>query len=128
MKSLKAGYPSEAEEQSAVIQYCAYRHIPIFHIPNGGTRNPAEAKHLKQQGVKAGVPDLFVPVPNRYFSGLFIEMKAQQGKVSEYQKNWIQLLNHNGYLAVVCYGFQEAKEVLDRYISQIVKPDRNEFR
>lgn len=110
-------YPTEAEEQSAVISYCAFRHIPVFHIPNGGSRNAAEAMHLKQQGVKPGVPDLFVPVPHSKYAGLFIEMKAQKGRVSEYQKTWLSLLNRNGYLAVVCYGFEEARNTLDAYFT-----------
>ena len=34
----------------------------MFRIPNGGSRHPAEAARLKAQGVKAGVPDLCIPV------------------------------------------------------------------
>lgn len=51
---------SEADEQQAVVEWCDLKGVPIFHIPNGGFRHPAEAKHLKAQGVKAGVPDLCV--------------------------------------------------------------------
>lgn len=109
---------SEAGEQAAVIQYCAYRNIPVFHIPNGGSRNKAEAAQLQAQGVKAGVPDLCIPVPRGTFAGLFIEMKTTGGRVSKAQQQWLTLLNHNGYLAVVCYGFDEARAVLDRYMRE----------
>lgn len=51
----------EAREQQAVVEWCAWKRIPIFHIPNGGRRDKREAASLKRQGVKPGVPDLFVP-------------------------------------------------------------------
>ena len=63
---------SEAMEQVSLIDWCEFKHIPIFHIPNGGSRNVKAAKNLKRQGVKAGVPDLFVPVARRGCHGLFI--------------------------------------------------------
>ena len=58
----------EAQEQENLFTMLAYagRKYPeaqlLFHVPNGGKRNAAEAAHLKRQGVKAGVPDLFLPV------------------------------------------------------------------
>jgi len=53
----------EALEQEAVVKYCEYNRIPIFAIPNGGKRNRIEAAKLKRQGVKPGVPDIFLPAP-----------------------------------------------------------------
>ena len=44
---------SEAQEQEAVIQYCDLKHIPVYHVPNGGYRNAREGARLKQ-GVKPG--------------------------------------------------------------------------
>ena len=35
----------------------------LYHVPNGGSRNKAEASKLKRMGVRAGVPDLVLPVP-----------------------------------------------------------------
>ena len=53
---------SEADEQRAVVERCARRRIPVFHIPNGGSRHPAEAARMGAQGAKAGVPDSRIPV------------------------------------------------------------------
>ena len=53
---------SEADEQRVVVEWCDWMRIPVFHIPNGGSRHKAEAARLKAQGVKAGVPDLCIPV------------------------------------------------------------------
>lgn len=106
----------EDTEQEKVVTYCDLRQITIFHPANGGKRNASEAAHLKRLGVKAGVPDLVIPVARGGYHGLFIEMKVKPNKPTENQKQWIELLNNNGYLAVVCYGFEEAKKVIDEYM------------
>ena len=49
----------------------------VFAIPNGGHRHIKVAAKLKAEGVKAGIPDIFVAVPNSYSAGLFIEMKVK---------------------------------------------------
>jgi hypothetical protein len=67
-------------------QYPKYSNL-IFAIPNGGQRNIVVAKKLKEEGVKPGVPDLFLPVPNNGFCGLFIEMKSEKGILSNNQKS-----------------------------------------
>lgn len=58
----------------------------LYHIPNGGTRNKREAEHLRRQGVKAGVPDLCLPVPRGEFHGLYIELKAKDNTPTKKQK------------------------------------------
>ena len=52
----------------------------LFHVPNGGARGKAEAARMKRQGVKAGVPDLMLPVARGGYHGLFLEMKAALGR------------------------------------------------
>lgn len=112
----------EALEQSKL--FLMTRYMPkfryLFHIPNGGSRNFLEAKNLKMQGVKAGVPDLFLPLPNKNHHGLFIEMKYGKNKPTPYQKEWIDYLNSVGYLAVVCYGAEEALDILNKYVADKV--------
>lgn len=108
---------TEAQEQEAVIQYCDWRRIPVFHIPNGGKRGKIEAARLKRQGVRAGVPDLCIPVPSKDKHGLFIEMKKSEGgKVSASQKVWLKILNDLGYQACVCKGYKEAIDVIESYL------------
>lgn len=48
----------------------------IHAIPNGGKRDCITAASLKAQGVKSGIPDVFVPIPINSFAGLYIEFKA----------------------------------------------------
>ena len=116
---------TEAQEQEAVIRWAEmstgmYPELALlFHIPNGGSRRDArEGAHFKKLGVKAGVPDLFLPVARNGYHGLFIEMKRTKGgRTSEEQREWIAELNKAGYSAVVCKGWQEAKEEILKYLS-----------
>lgn len=114
---------SEASEQINIISWCELNKnkypelMWIFHVPNGGTRNIREASNLKKQGVKAGVPDLFLPVAKHGYHGLFIELKYGNNKATPKQREWIIELNKQGYYAIVCNGFEEAKSVIEKYIA-----------
>lgn len=73
---------AECDEQMYLFNWVAFARntIPevdmLFHVPNGGSRDRREAARLKAQGVRAGVPDLCLPVPSGAYHGLFIELKA----------------------------------------------------
>ena len=117
---------SEATEQAALFNWArkAREEYPevglLFHIANGGTRNHVEAMHLKEQGVKAGVPDLCLPVPRGNYHALYIEMKrADGGRVSDDQRVWLNALNSVGNKAVVCHGYVEARETILNYLRGI---------
>ena len=112
--------PHEDREQAAVIQWAEYEsaRLPgvnmIYAIPNGGSRNKLEAVNLKRQGVKAGVPDLCLPVARGGFHGLYIEMKRREGgRLSDHQREWLTRLQAQGYAAVVCKGFDEAVTAIE---------------
>ena len=112
--------PSEHAEQAALITWYdrAYSDKALFAIPNGGQRHAAIGLKMKLEGVRPGVPDLFLPVPTDQYHGLFIEMKRKKGgRASPEQKAWLEYLNNAGYKAVVCKGFLEAKEVIECYLS-----------
>ena len=92
--------------------------LSLLHsIPNGGKRNIREASRLKKEGALAGVSDVFLPVARGIRHGLYIEMKVKGGKLSANQEWWIDEVNKQGYLAVVCYGWVEASEVIGQYLN-----------
>lgn len=116
-------YPKEGEEQEALFQWAAYQlgTMPelelMHHIPNGGSRNKIEAAHLKAQGVKSGVPDISLPVARKGFHGLYIELKRKKsGVVSESQSKWLGALMEQGYMTAVCYGAEQAINVIKEYL------------
>lgn len=90
----------------------------LYHIPNGGKRNKAEAARFKSMGVKSGVPDLHLPVAMGGYHSLYIELKAANGKVSANQSEWLAALNQQGNKAVVCYGWEQAAQVIKDYLTQ----------
>ncbi len=71
---------------------------------------------LKAAGVKAGVPDLCLPVARQGWHGLFIELKVGRNRPQERQVGWLDRLTAEGYLAVACWGWDEARETLEAYL------------
>lgn len=108
----------ENEEQSLLFQWAEWHPLlsGMFHIPNGEKRDAVTGARLKRMGVKAGIPDIFLPIPKGQWHGLFIEMKTDKGRVSENQKTMIEHLRNNGYRVEVCRGFLKAKEVIEEYM------------
>ena len=117
--NLKRG---EDTEQMGVIDWANWNtgRFPelklLFHVPNGGKRNAAEAARFKAMGVKAGVPDLCLPVPMNGYAGLYIEMKYGKNKPTDSQNKWIAALRQQGYKVAVCYGGMEATKELETYL------------
>lgn len=102
----------------AVFQSGKYPELDLlFHIPNGGKRGKSEAARFKAMGVKAGVPDLFLPVPRGGFHGLFIELKAPNGVKSGNQDKWLKSLSAQGYSVHLCYGWEKASAVILEYLN-----------
>lgn len=62
------------------------------------------------------MPDLFYPVPLNGYHGLFIEMKADNGRLSKEQKRWFDVLTTLGYKCVVARGWEQARDALLEYI------------
>ena len=115
--------PTEAQEQKTLFQWAAMMAGKwpelqwMYAIPNGGSRHPVEARHLKDQGVKAGIPDIFLPCARGGFHGLYIEMKRRKGgRVSDEQKTAIGALRKLGYCAEVCQGWESAMDLITKYM------------
>ena len=114
---------SEHDEQVALFEWSEWltsqhpRLKWMFAIPNGGKRHLGTAVKMKREGVKKGVPDIFVPIPTKTHHGLFIEMKFGYNKPSFNQKEWLEYLGSVGYKAVVCYGFEEAMHAIGDYLA-----------
>jgi len=107
----------------------------MYHIPNGGKRSKSEAARFRTMGVKAGVPDIFLPVKRSGhwltgpsdmiapYNGLYIELKRQHGgTVSPAQKTWIAALRKAGYAVEVCKGWEAAAAVIMDYLEGRYRP------
>jgi hypothetical protein len=113
--------PLEPEEQVWCIEYLEAlkkkgNKVKYTSIPNSTfTKSWSVKRRNKQQGLRAGFPDLAIILNNILF---FVELKRVKGGVlSLEQKEWIQALNEAGEYAYVCKGFGEFKELVDKIIN-----------
>lgn len=88
----------------------------LFSVPNGGYRNAVTGAILKAEGALAGVADLFLAVPNRFYSGLFIEMKQPKGRQQESQKRFQKAVEAEGYRYALCYSLDEFISLIKGYL------------
>lgn len=124
---VERGKGSEHSHQCALMQWVAIegRQWPdldlLFAVPNGGARSMSVAAAIKAEGVKSGVPDLFLPVPRSHYPGLWIEMKKPgeerkaNGGRSDNQVRWHKRLRRMSYAVVTCYSWKAAVNTLQRY-------------
>jgi len=120
----------EHQEQCAVVEWATLkakqdpRMQLLYAIPNGRKRSKAEGGKLKAEGLKAGMPDLCLPVANRYRgeSALFLEMKTGNGTLSRKQKEIISLLRSCGNRVEVCRSAEEAIRAIEDHMGW-TRPD-----
>ena len=63
----------------------------FFSIPNEGQRKVWFLNKLVRMGLKSGVPDLVIEFPEGRM--VYLEIKAEKGKLSETQQNWLKVSN-----------------------------------
>ena len=89
----------------------------FHHFANERKTSMFEGRILKRMAVKKGVADFFLALPMGVFHGLWIELKVGSGKVSVEQQKFIDRKNSRGYLAVIVWGFEETKAVIQDYLN-----------
>jgi len=106
----------EHDLQVVLCQYLELKKVPYFAVPNGGHRDVRVAMKLKKEGVKAGVADLFLMIPNSKYAGLFIEVKVRPNNQQQNQKIFESLAIKSGYCYKLIYSLDELIEYLDIYL------------
>ncbi len=94
--------------------YPKYKDLLVHHHNN--PRNPVNGARLKKLGLKAGIPDLVLYVPNSDYYCLFIEMKNEKGRLSAKQKEYKKLLQEQGYKWELCRSKEDFKKIISNYI------------
>lgn len=98
----------------------------LHAIPNGGSRGGDKhgaaivGARMKAEGVKRGVPDIFLPLPLNGKCGLYIELKRANGKQSNLtaeQKEFQKYALGVGYAHAVCFGYMQAINCLTWYLT-----------
>lgn len=122
-KVRKVYHQAETEEQAALIAWADKTVIDgicigdyLIHIPNEGKRGPKAARDAKRLGLRKGVPDLFLALPRGGYAGLWIEMKAGEGRLSPEQNDWIKKFKEQKYDVGHCFSFEQALERVINYM------------
>lgn len=124
----RAAKSSEHQEQAAVIRWwsygssrCGLPEFALMAIPNAAKRSYALANRMKMEGLRKGIPDLFLAVPSNLANaqrvyGLWIEMKKKPNKPSTEQIEVLSFLQDKGYFVQVCYSADEAIKAIKEYL------------
>ncbi|RPH85505.1 MAG: VRR-NUC domain-containing protein [Chroococcales cyanobacterium metabat2.561] len=88
--------------------YPQYRGL-LFHVPNGGARNGREAKKFSMLGVVAGVSDFIFLWRGKTH---LIELKADKGRQSDDQINWMSLVTTNGFQYYIIRSLEMFKQII----------------
>ena len=111
----------EHELQAACVKWFSLQYPQfyrmLFAIPNGGHRDIRTAARLKAEGVKRGVPDLFLSVPRAGYNGLYIEMKYGDNKLTEDQEEFFKQARSLGYLCMDCYTIDQFVDIITGYFA-----------
>lgn len=108
-------------EQSLHISSVAFMHrampqgVVFFHCPNGGKRTKAEAGLFRAFGVRAGVPDLLLIMPNG--QAAFIEFKAPDGVLSDVQADFCEEVRRLRCAYAVIRSMEELEATLTRWLA-----------
>lgn len=122
---------NEEAEQIALCEYIRLQYPQVvFNSDHSGIRvGKGLAMKVKKLHSENGIPDLSIDEPRGGWFGLKIELKATGNspfrktgilKDSEHlRKQWKMLirLSNKGYFAGFCTGFDQAKKVVDWYMS-----------
>ena len=111
---------SEHEEQVALCVWLKAKGVPFFAVPNAGKRSYRTASYFRAEGMKRGSPDLilgrFGVHPDWGLENdkrpVAIEMKAEKGILSPEQRDFHSVLRKEGWIVLVCYGYDDAREQL----------------
>ena len=115
---------SESVEQQTFFQWAevaAGKHPELrllYHIPNEGKRSASQGARMRAEGLRAGVPDICLPVPRGGYSALYIELKAGRNKPTDDQLAWLAALADAGNKTAVCWGWQAASKAVKAYLEK----------
>ncbi|MGV7234638.1 MAG: VRR-NUC domain-containing protein [Nitrosomonadaceae bacterium] len=86
----------------------------LFHVPNGGKRDPREANKFKAMGVVAGIPDLVFCKNGKTY---FFELKTDKGKLSDRQIDVHEKLVGEKFEIWIIRDFENFKNLIGKIIS-----------
>lgn len=128
--------PLERFEQETYFSWLHYQKFNgervgdyAFAVPNGSylhgsiAQRAIQGNALRRQGVRVGVPDVFIEIPIAPYHGLRIEFKRIGGPgPKEDQVRWHTKLMKMGYAVFTAYGFAQARVFTQQYLGLTREP------
>ncbi len=124
---------TEHGEQQAVFQWAGvhlgvYPELSYMYAVPNVRKGAGMRMYLSQEGVKAGVSDICLPVARGRYHGLYIEMKRNhKSKVQQSQREFIAFVLSQGYFGKICYGADEAIQSIEAYMKLGEYSDEHKF-
>lgn len=81
--------------------------VSLVAIPNAAKRTVWAAGQAKREGMATGFPDMMALAPGKI---AFLEFKAEKGRLSEAQSEWLDRLHEMGF---PCGVFRDADEAVE---------------
>lgn len=98
-----------------------YKHLKVLlhHSPNEGLlpKSAKDGAKRKEMGVRAGFPDFILLVSNNDFPFLAIELKTEDGKQSDSQKDYQKAIETAGGRYVICRSLDDFMTEINDYLS-----------
>lgn len=122
---------NEAQVHIAICDYLRMQYPSVLFTSEAGGiyTNITQARLIKRTRSCVGIPDLMIFEPKAEYCGLFLEIKADGTNIykknGEFTKNEhlnnqrevLQKLINKGYACFFVIGFDNAKQVIDHYMS-----------
>lgn len=90
----------------------------LFAVPNSGKRTPFQGRWAKDEGLRAGVPDIILPARSadgRYI-GLALELKSEGGRATPAQLAWLEGLRGLGWRAEIAHSYEQAVALIKSHL------------
>ncbi len=114
----------EYDYQCAVFQWVEfnkvkYPELKFMYAVINETRgiSPQKGARDKRQGKRSGVPDICLPAARGGYFGLYIEMKAPKGQLTDNQIRYAIFLKDQGYCVACCKSPESATKTIKDYMA-----------
>lgn len=107
-----------------VVAHLRRARVVFFHVPNEGKRGPKARAALHGLGVMPGIPDIVIVTPPPKVRGTFtttsgdvldvgkfgavLELKADKGRATPEQKQWLETFAAHGWATALTHGLDAA--------------------
>ncbi len=123
----------EEDAQGAVIEWARLQPFNrrkvfdyLIHHPAEGRRGPAAQRTAKKLGLKSGVLDLQLIVPIGNLPGLWIEMKAKDGRWLDSQLRFREIALEMGYVVHEARSAEAAIAIIKDWLARFAAHQKSE--